>query len=109
MAGKYVVEVSDGTWNDVVLKNDKLVVVDFWATWCGPCVALAPTMDQLAEEYNGKVIIAKMNVDQNRSTPASLGITSIPTIMIYKNGARVEALVGGGPKAKFKSAIDKHL
>lgn len=109
MAGQYVVEVTDATWDQVVLKSDKLVLVDFWATWCGPCVALAPTMDQLAEEYNGKVIIAKMNVDQNRKTPSSLGITSIPTIMFYKSGARVDALVGGGPKAKFKSAIDKHL
>lgn len=105
MASEFLVEITDDNWDTVVLKNDKPVIVDFWATWCGPCRALTPVMEDLAKEYAGKVVVGKMDVDSARKVPQSLGITAIPTVLIFKGGKRVDAIVGAAPKAKFVNAI----
>jgi len=109
MAGKNVIEVTDQTFADKVVKSDKLVLVDFWATWCGPCLALGPTLEGLADEYAGKISVAKLNVDENREVAAGHKITSIPTVLFYKNGKLVDSLVGARPKVQYKDLIEKHL
>lgn len=83
------------------------VVVDFWAPWCGPCRVVSPTIDQLAEEYNGKVKVGKMNVDENPQIAGEFGIMSIPTVMIFKDGQPVQAVVGAKSKDEYKKAIDQ--
>lgn len=109
MAGSNVIEVTDQTFNEKVLKSDKLVMVDFWATWCGPCLALAPTLESLANEYEGRVSVARLNVDENHKVAARHRITSIPTIVFYKNGRLLGSLVGLRPKAQYKDIIEKLL
>ena len=86
MAGKNIIVVTDDSFEASVLGSDKLVMLDFWATWCGPCLALGPTMEALADEYDGKVVIAKLNVDENRGTAAKFRITSIPSVLFFKDG-----------------------
>jgi thioredoxin 1 len=109
MAGKNIVEVTDQTFEATVLKSDKPAMVDFWATWCGPCLALGPTLEALADEYAGRAVVAKLNVDDSRLTAAKYRITSIPTILFFKGGKLVESLVGARPKAALKDVLDKHL
>ncbi len=106
MAGN-VMEFTDANWNSEVLEADVPVVVDFWAPWCGPCRMLAPTIEKLAGEYQGKVKIGKLNTDQNVETPGSLRISSIPTVVFYQGGKEVGRLVGVNPEAKFKSELAK--
>jgi thioredoxin 1 len=86
-----------------------LVLVDFWAEWCAPCRRLAPTVDQLAEEYNGRLTVAKMNVDENPVTPPNFMIRGIPTLLLFKNGEVKESVVGLADKADLARMIDKHL
>ncbi len=102
-------KISDATFEQEVLKSTIPVLVDFWAEWCGPCRMVAPILDEIAEEKAGKIKIAKLNVDENMRTAASLGITSIPTLMLYKNGAPVERIIGAQPKQRLLQQIDKHL
>ncbi len=104
-----VIAVSDADFQEVVLNSDKPVLLDFWAEWCGPCRALAPTLAELAEDFAGKVVIAKMNVDENQQTPAQFGIRSIPTLIVFKNGQAVETLVGALPKAEFVKVLEQQL
>ncbi len=106
MAGN-VQEFTDANWKSEVLESDVPVIVDFWAPWCGPCRMLAPTIEKLAGEYQGKVKIGKMDTDQNVDTPGSLRISSIPTVIFFQNGSEVGRLVGVNPEAKFKDAISK--
>src|SRR6266581_6950687 len=109
MAGNGIVEVTDANFDQDVLKSDKPVLVDFWATWCGPCRAIAPIVEELATEYKGKVTIGKMDVDSNSSTPMRYKVTGIPTLLVFKGGQVVEQLVGYRPKEAIAQALDKHV
>lgn len=101
-------ELKDSTFEVDVLQADQLTIVDFWATWCGPCVALAPTIEAISNEYEGKVKVGKLNVDENPETAAKFGIRSIPTILFIKGGEVVDKLVGNQPKSNFVQLIEKH-
>jgi thioredoxin 1 len=107
MASDKVKTVTDADFGDSV-KNG-LVLVDFWAEWCAPCRRLSPTVDQLAEEYNGRLTVAKMNVDENPTTPPNFMIRGIPTLLLFKDGDLKETVVGLADKADLVRMIDKHL
>ncbi|SFE27864.1 thioredoxin [Thermophagus xiamenensis] len=100
------IEVTDANFEDVVLKSEKPVLVDFWAEWCGPCRMVAPIVAELAEEYNGKAVVAKMDVDSNPETSVKFGIRNIPTILFFKNGEVVDKQVGAVPKTTLASKLD---
>ena len=102
-----MLEVTDATFNEVVLKADLPVLVDFWAPWCGPCRALAPVLEELAKDLEGQAIIAKVNVDENQALPAKFAIRSIPTLILFNKGEVVEQITGGLPKAALKDMIQK--
>jgi thioredoxin 1 len=103
------VAVDDSTFKQVVLEAKKPVLVDFWATWCKPCLAVAPIIEELASEYENKVDFVKMDIDHNPKTPSSYGIMSIPTLLIFKNGSPVSHLVGLRPKGELKKNLDAVL
>ncbi len=103
-----VLEVSDATFEDTVTSKP-LVVVDCWAEWCGPCKALAPTIEQLAQEYKDRITFGKLNIDENREKAAEFGIMSIPTLLIFKEGKNVGTIVGALPKDSLREKLDKHL
>ncbi len=99
--------VTDKNFEDTIKKN-KLVFIDFWATWCGPCRALAPTIQELAKEYSGKVLIGKLDVDENPATAEKFQVFSIPTMIVFKDGSEAERLVGLCAKNKIAETIQKH-
>lgn len=101
--------VTDTNWDQQVLKSDVPVLVDFWAEWCGPCHALAPTVESIAGAYGGKMKVFKLNVDENEKTAAKYGIRSIPTLMLFKAGQVAEVLIGNRPKNEITQTIDKHV
>ena len=109
MSSDLIKHVSDASFDSDVLKTDGPVLVDYWADWCGPCKMIAPILDDLSSEYNGKLQIAKMNVDENSETPAKYGIRGIPTLMLFKNGAVVATKVGALSKSQLAAFIDSHL
>ncbi len=109
MASTAIMQVTDANFDQEVLKSDQPVLIDFWAVWCGPCRALAPVVDEVAESYSGKVKVAKMNVDENPGTPGRYGIRGIPTLLIFKGGQVKEQIVGYVPKETIQKAIDKHM
>jgi len=99
-------QITDATL-DSVLDTDKLVVIDFWAEWCGPCKMIGPIIEEIGEEYKDKVVVGKLNVDENDETTGKYGIRNIPTVLFIKNGKVVDKLVGAGPKTIFTEKIDK--
>ncbi len=109
MASDLIKHTSDATFEADVLKSDKPVLVDYWAEWCGPCKSIAPILDELATTYEGKLQIAKLNVDENRDIPAKFGIRGIPTLMVFKNGQLAATRVGAMAKAQMAAFIDEQL
>jgi thioredoxin 1 len=102
-------QFSDTNFKKEVLESAQPVLVDFWATWCGPCKMIAPTVEELAREYAGKMKIGKLDVDNNPKTPSLYGIMSIPTLMFFKKGQVIEQMVGVLNKAELKKKIEEHL
>jgi thioredoxin len=100
---------TDANFQQDVLKSDKPVVVDFWAPWCGPCKIVSPIIEELAKDYEGKVVIGKLNVDENQQVSGQYSVMSIPTVMLFKNGKPVQALIGAQSKQTYKNEIDKAL
>ena len=109
MANEQVQTFTDGNFENDVLKAEPLVLVDFWAEWCGPCKRLAPTIDALASEYQGKVTIGKLNVDDNPNTAFKFQIRGIPAMLVFKGGQVVEQVVGLTPKEELKKVLDRHV
>jgi thioredoxin 1 len=105
MAGQFVTEVNDADFDKQVLQSDTPVLVDFWAAWCGPCRALAPVVDQVASEYQGKLKVMKMDVDKNNATPGRYGIRGIPALLIFKGGKVAEQIVGFVPKEQIDTTL----
>ena len=101
-------EISDSNFNEIVSKNS-VVLVDFWAEWCGPCRMIAPMIEELANEYNGKAVIGKLDVDNNQESSIKFGVRSIPTLLVFKNGELVDRHVGAVPKETLSKSLDSNL
>jgi len=109
MAGLGVLEVSDATFDQEVLRSEQPVLVDFWAVWCGPCKAIAPIVDSLAATYAGKLKVAKVNVDENGATPSRYGIRGIPTLLLFKGGKVADQIVGYVPQDVIEEKVQRLL
>lgn len=109
MAGVGVLEVSDATFEQEVLRSEQPVLVDFWAVWCGPCKAIAPVVDSLATSYAGKLKVAKVNVDENGATPSRYGIRGIPTLLFFKGGKVADQVVGFVPQNVIEEKVQRLL
>ena len=109
MASEKVLTFGDDNFDAEVLKAGVPVLVDFWATWCAPCKAIAPVIDAIAEEFDGKVKVGKVNVDDNPGTPGKYGVRGIPTVILFKDGKVVDQVVGAVPKAQLEALIKKAL
>jgi len=109
MASNKVIQLSDDSFENEVLKSSTPVLVDFWASWCAPCKAISPVVDGLADEYDGKVKIGKLNVDENPATPGQYGVRGIPTLILFKDGQVVDQVVGAVPKNQLEGLIKKAL
>lgn len=108
MASDKIQTITDNNF-DQTINGGKPVLVDFWAEWCAPCRRIAPTVEELATDYDGKVVVGKMNVDENPNTPFKFGIRGIPTLLLFKGGQVVEQVVGVADKTALKKVIDKHV
>ena len=109
MASENVMAFTDANFDREVLQSEIPVLVDFWATWCAPCKAIAPLVDAVADEYVGKVKVGKVNVDENQATPAKFNVRGIPTLILFKGGVVVEQIVGAVPKSQLDAMIAKAL
>jgi thioredoxin 1 len=103
------VQVTDASFKQDVLESDIPVLVDFWAPWCGPCRMVAPVVDEIAQQYEGKVKVVKLNTDENPQVASQYGIRSIPTLMIFKGGQRVDMVVGAVPKTTLANTLEKYI
>ena len=101
-------EISDSNFNEIVSKNS-VVLVDFWAEWCGPCRMIAPMIEELANEYNGKAVVGKLDVDNNQESSIKFGVRSIPTLLVFKNGELVDKVVGAVPKDQLADKLNAHI
>jgi thioredoxin 1 len=101
--------ITDANFQTEVMESDKVVMLDFWATWCGPCVALGPTVEAIATDYEGKAIVGKVNVDENPDVSVKFGIRNIPTILFIKNGEVVDKQVGNVPRSVLEQTLQKHM
>ena len=104
-----IVHTSDGTFDADVLQNEKAVLLDFWAEWCGPCKMIAPLLDDVADKYEDKLAIVKLNVDENPNTAQKFGIRSIPTLILFKDGAVQAQMMGAMPKSQLEEFLDTNL
>lgn len=104
-----VIEITDENFENEVLNSDKITLVDFWATWCGPCRKLAPVMDELAAQYDGKVKFVKIKADENMQTAQKYSISGVPSLLLFKNGEPVERIVNMVPKNIIENALNKYL
>jgi thioredoxin 1 len=106
---EWLQHLDERNYDEALVAAEGVMMVDFWAEWCGPCRRLAPTVDELAHDYNGRVVVAKMNVDENPATPMRFSIRGIPTLLLFKGGQLVEQVVGLADKDSLKKLIDKHV
>ena len=109
MMSDKIVQLTDDSFEADVLQASGLVLVDFWAEWCGPCKMIAPVLDEIATEYEGKVTVGKLNIDQNADTPPKYGVRGIPTLLLFKGGEIVDTKVGALSKTQLKEFLDKNL
>ena len=109
MSSELIKHTSDASFDSDVLQADKPVLVDYWAEWCGPCKMIAPILDEVSKDYDGRLKVAKMNVDENRDVPAKFGIRGIPTLMLFKNGAVEATKVGALSKTQLAAFIDSNI
>lgn len=109
MASEKVIAFTDANFDQEVIQSELPVLVDFWATWCAPCKAIAPLIDTVADEYSGKVKIGKVNVDENQATPGKFGVRGIPTLILFKGGVVVDQIVGAVPKSQLDALLAKAL
>ena len=106
---EHILTVNDTTFEERVLQSDLPVLVDFWAEWCGPCKAIAPMIDEIANDYAGKIKVAKMDIDSSPATPVKYGVRGIPTLILFKDGEIEATRVGGGTKSDMIKFIDTHI
>lgn len=104
-----ILHVTDSSFEDEVLKSERPVIVDFWAEWCGPCKMIAPILDQLADQYKDQLTVAKINIDENQSTPQTYGVRGIPTLILFKDGDSVATKVGAASKSQLEAFIDTNI
>ncbi len=109
MSNEHIVHTSDASFDNDIIKSDKPVLLDFWAEWCGPCKMIAPILDEAAREYQGRLKIAKLNIDENPQTPPKFGIRGIPTLILFKNGTVHAQKVGAVSKSQLAAFLEQHL
>jgi thioredoxin 1 len=104
-----IVNITDADFTNMVSETDKVVLVDMWAEWCGPCKMMEPVLEQIAEEYSDKIKVVKLNIDQNQDTPLKFGVMNIPTLILFRNGEEIDRVVGAFPKKQLLNKIEPHL